>query len=59
MITPCRYAGWGAGQLRMEMDERASWHVAAASNNVYPREREIERERERERLRVESSQVTT
>jgi putative AlgH/UPF0301 family transcriptional regulator len=25
------YAGWAAGQLQMEIDARASWHVAAAS----------------------------
>ena len=25
------YAGWAAGQLQMEIDKRASWHVAAAS----------------------------
>ena len=27
----CGFSGWGAGQLQREMDERASWHVAAAS----------------------------
>jgi len=30
----CGYAGWGPGQLQMEIDERKSWHVAAASVKV-------------------------
>ncbi|KAJ1475131.1 hypothetical protein T484DRAFT_1829611 [Baffinella frigidus] len=30
----CGYAGWGPGQLQMEIEDRQSWHVAATSTKV-------------------------
>jgi len=30
----CGYAGWGPGQLQGEIEDRKSWHVAAASVKV-------------------------
>ena len=31
----CGYAGWGPGQLQGEIEDRKSWHVAAASVKVF------------------------